>query len=87
MGESSIAYDRGRNWTKVRHSSETVKSGAKLVVDLARFNALGGFLFMTFASALEGGHGKIDEGNGGCMNVTVTRGEGVKKSENFADVI
>ena len=42
---------------------------------------------MTSASALEGGHGKIDEGNGGGMNVTVTRGEGVKKSENFADVI
>ena len=31
-------------------------------------------------SALEGGggHGKADEGTGGCVNVTVTRGEGVK---------
>ena len=39
-------------------------------------------------SALEeGGHGKADEGNIGCMNVTVTRGEGLKKSENFVDVI
>ena len=42
-------------------------------------------------SALEGGrgHGKADEGNGGCVNMTVTREEeeGVKKSENFADVI
>ena len=38
-------------------------------------------------SALEGGggHGKADEGIGGWVNVTVTRGEGVKKSENFAD--
>ena len=39
-------------------------------------------------SALKGGcHGKADEGNGGCVNVTVTRGEGVKKSDNFAEVI
>ena len=39
-------------------------------------------------SALEGGggHGKADEGNRGCVNVTVRRGRG-KKSENFADVI
>ena len=37
-------------------------------------------------SALEGGgvHGKADKGNRGCVNVTVTRGEGVKKSGNFA---
>ena len=37
-------------------------------------------------SALEGGggHGKADKGNRGCVNVT---GEGVKKSENFADII
>ena len=35
-------------------------------------------------SALEGvNHGKADEGNIGCVNVTVTRGEGLKKSENF----
>ena len=35
-------------------------------------------------SALErGGHGKADKGNIGCVNVTVTRGEGLKKSENF----
>ena len=39
-------------------------------------------------SALErGGHGKADKGNIGCVNVTVTRGEVVKKSENFANVI
>ena len=33
------------------------------------------------------GHGKADKGTGGCVNVTVTRGEGVKKSDNFAEVI
>ena len=33
-----------------------------------------------------GGHGKADEGNGGCVNVTRWE-KGVKKSENFADII
>ena len=45
--------------------------------------ALGGFHIWCPHS--RGGHGQEDEGNIGCVNVTVT--VGVKKSENFVDVI
>ena len=49
---------------------------------------LRGHTYMT--SALRGGRGVVQNVTIvliGCVNGTVTRGEGVQKSENFADVI
>ena len=65
----------------------------KLILFMSCLNypALGASIYDVRAKGGRGVSGKADEGRelskGGCVNLRTRGGEGVKKSENFADVI